>query len=221
MSYLVYNGKRVTSEGKYVGKWVTEIPQQIYFTSSGKVTMDSIPDVTGVKTIKWDMRLDASVASKMSAIFGDPTVLNDFLYVSYDYLPPFEQTTTGITYPVLRVQVRNNSPSPPVYVRIYNINSYIGINTTIEIVKGTGNLTSVKANNNTLTTLYSGTAVYDLGGNFKEIGGNGGTSIWNFEITGVSKWIGYPYGNQDSAWADTIDSNNGTVSGSPGTRNLL
>ena len=217
MSYLIYNGKRVIAQNKYVGKWSFEIPQQIYFTSGGSVDFASVPVVTGIQTIKWDMLLDASVASKIYVGFVDG-VSNDYIYANYDYLPSFEQTSTGITYPVLRVQVKN---SPGVYVRIYNIDSYIGVNTNIEIVKGTGSITSVKANNNTLTTLYSGSVVYDTGGSFSYAGGNGGASIWNLEIVGSHKWIGYPYGNTNAAWVDTIGSIDGTVTGSPGTRNVL
>lgn len=162
------------------------------------------------------MHLDSS-SNLLQTGFSDGTS-NDFLYASYTILSEFEQTSTGITYPVLRVQVKN---APEVYVRIYDINDYIGINTNIEIIKGASSITSIKANNNTLTTLYSGTVVYNTAGTLSYSGGNGGASIWNLEIVGSHKWIGYPYGNQDSAWVDIIGSIDGTVTGSPGTRNLL
>ncbi len=41
------------------------------------------------------------------------------------------------------------------------------------------------------------------------------------EVAGEHKWIGYPYGNTDAAWVDTIGSNDVSILGSPGTRNLL
>jgi len=216
MSYALYNGKMIQSESKYVIKNV--IPGQIYFTDQGIIDFPSLPVVTGSQTIKWDMNLDSSVASILALNFIAPAGGADFLLVQYGYLQAFEQGTTGITYPVLRVQVKN---SPGVIVRMYDINSYIGINANIEIVKGTGSITSVKANNNTLTTLYSGTGVFDAPADNKYISAEGGISIWNLEIVGLHKWIGYPYGNQDSAWVDTIGSIDPTILGSPGTRNLL
>ena len=200
----------------YLGKYVVKsiIPGEINLLTNGDgVEFSSIPAITGVKTIKADMRIDSS-ASQLTLIF-ETQGINDLLMLTIGPVPD-DSNIFGMV-----VHVKGNSTNPSPVVRpYYTIDSYLGQNISLEIVKGTGSVTSVKINNNTLTAkgngFFSGT---DL--NFKEFVGLNGMSIWNLEIVGNHKWIGYPYGNTNGAWADTIGINNGTVTGSPGTRNLI
>lgn len=209
MSYLVANDKyvKINNPGlKYLV--TTPIPDKIYFQTLGdKVAFDSQPDVTGNKTFKADLFID-STSSDMT--IGLMNALNDFLFISY--------TISADTGPS-KVLVVNTKNSPPYVLRpYYDISSYLNQVISLEVVKTSAVITSVKINGNTLTKIGDG--YFNNGAtSLKEISGIL-FSIWNVEVVGIAKWIGFPYGNTTPAWVDTIGTNNGTVSGSPTTRNL-
>lgn len=186
----------------------TAIPGKIYFQTLGdKVVFDSQPDVTGNKTLKADLFID-STSSDMT--IGLMNASNDFLWITYTLGPD-----TGPN----KVLVVNTRNSPPGVIRpYYDISSYLNQVINLEVVKTSSAVTSVKINGTTLTKIGDG--YFNNGGStVKEIAGIL-CSIWNLEVVGVVKWIGFPYGNTTGAWVDTIGTNDGTVSGSPTTRNL-
>jgi hypothetical protein len=205
MSYVIYNGKRVTSGGKYVGK--ISSPDKIDFlnSSTDNITFSSLPDITGSKTIKARMYLQ-DIASDFSLAWS-PASGNDYLRIDYG---------TGEFGVTLMVEVNYSANR-----RQYDLaaEGVLGVPFSLEIIKGTGTISSVKFNGIEGTNLGSSLQFGPQA--FSRIRGGDHSSIWNLEIVGSHKWIGYPYGNTDAAWVDTIGSINGTVSGSPGTRNVL
>jgi len=209
MSYLIYNGKRIITQDKYViGNAAPPEEGVIYFqTFSDKVEFVSQPDVTGNKTFTANLFIDSSTSSEMT--IGLMNASNDFLFISY--------TISADTGPnkVLVVNTRNTSVIRP----YYNIDSYLNQIITLEVIKTSSSITSVKINNNTLTK--AGDGYFTNGGTtLKAISGQY-FSIWDVSINGVASWTGYPNGNTNGAWVDNIGSNDGTVSGSPTTRNLF
>jgi len=115
--------------------------------------------------------------------------------------------------------VQTRGPSPVVR-QYYNINSYLNQVVSLEIVKTATAITSVKMNNNILVPTAGFFSPPDTTN--KNFVGAGGLSIWNLEIVGNHKWVGYPYGNTLGAWVDTVGSDHATtISGTPGTRKLI
>ena len=197
------------STHKYLINTAVIIPGEINLLTNGDgVEFGSVPAITGNKTITMDFKLDSS-AGNMTLWFN--TVgSNDYLLLVMGSVP--ETGSFGLT-----VQTRSN---PSRVRRYYNMNSYINQLVNLEIIKTGTSITSVKMNSNTLTP---NTGFFDPSDNpMKQFIGDGGLSIWNLEITGFHKWIGYPYGNTLGAWADTVGTNHATsILGTPGTRNLF
>ena len=206
----MYQDKMVTYQNKYVEKVVSVIPGQIDFLTSGdRVDFTSLPDVTGNKTINMGLWLN-DTSTNMYVAFSSGGQPGDFLWVTYGNVPELGQVH-------LVVHTKN---SPSLVRKAYNISAYLNMMVTLEIVKTSSAITSVKANGNTLTNF--GSLFFDnTGGPFYYVGGDHHASIWDIEIVGSHKWIGYPYGNTNGAWVDTIGTNHGTITGTPGTRNLF
>ena len=209
MAYITKNGLRIQSNGlTLVTKDIDPIPGQINLLASGDgVEFDSVPSITGSKTIKADLFIDSSLAGM--TLWFQTVSINDYLLIVIGNIA--ETSTFGLT-------VQTRGPVSTVR-RYYNINSYLNQITSIEIVKTSTSITSVKMGGDTLSGTNGFFSPSDT--TSKSILGAGGISIWNLEIEDNHKWIGYPYGNTNAAWVDTIGSNNGTVTGSPGTKNLL
>jgi hypothetical protein len=213
MSYLTYQNKRVVSQNKYVSNIAVVIPGQIYWTGAGGlVEMGTIfpVEVSANATVKMGIYLDSSAATFNMQIY-DPSI-NNFMAISYGTIP--ETSEKGLT-----VQTRN---SPSIQRKFYDFSAYLNQQVVLEVVKTATGITSVKANNNTLTS--TGNGFFDLGisGKVLRIGGTSGMSVWDWEIVGTHKWIGYPYGDTLAAWEDTIGSYDAQFfTGSPGTRNLF
>ena len=210
MSYITYQNKMLQSGNKYVSKIAAPIVSGVinFQTLSDKIEFASQPDVTGNKTFTTNLFIGSS-ASEMQ--IGLMNASNDFLFISYTI-----SADTGANK-VLTVNTKN---SPPGVIRqYYNIDSYLNQIITLEIIKTSSSITSVKINNNTLTKIGDG--YFNNGGSsLKTIAGQY-YSIWDVEIAGVAQWVGYPNGNTSGAWEDTIGSNDGTVSGFSTTRNLF
>jgi len=212
MSYLIYNGQMIQSNNKYA----VSINQPIvggvaYFdnASLGTITLTSQPDVTGAKALSAKFYLD-STSSRLTFAFMN--ALNDFLWVSYDIAPD-----TGAT-PMLAVNTRN---SPPGVIRpYYDISSYIGTIVEMEIIKTSSAIIKVELNGNVLTK--AGDGYFNNGATtLKSIYGSNGASVWDVNVNAAAIWLGYPDGDQNSAWVDTVGSNDGTVSGFVSTRDLF
>ena len=198
------------STHKYLINTAVIIPGEINLITSGDgVDFASLPDVTGNKTITMDLWLN-DTSSNMYVAFSAGGQPGDFLLVTYGVIPELGQVH-------LSVHTKN---SPSLVRKAYNISAYLNQMLTLEIVKTSSAITSVKANGNTLTNF--GSLFFDnTGGPFYYVRGDHNASIWNLEIVGSHKWIGYPYGNTNGAWLDTIGINHGTIAGTPGTRNLF
>ena len=210
MSYLNYNNQKLTYNNQYViSSPLPTVSGVIEFLSGGgEVLFDSLPDVTGSQTFKANIYIDSSTSTLY--FYSRDASQNDFLAVSYDDPPDWAGTD-----PVLMVHVKN---APGIIRQAYDISSYLGQIELLEIVKTAGAITSVTIGGNTLTKIGDG--YFDYGGNLKQISG-ASSSIWDVEIVGSHKWIGYPDGNQDSAWVDTVGSIDAVVGGSVSTRDLF
>jgi len=197
----------ITYQNKYVIKTVSLIPGQIdMIANPDGVSFSSLPPITGSKTIKADMFIKNNTA--FFIMFFSDGATNDYLIYYYG------NTEFGKRF---SVEVKNGAA----FRNVFDIEAAGLLNTvfSLEIIKGTGSITSVKFNGNTLTNL--GGFVSQGPSNQQKFYGSDHVSIWNLEIVGQNKWIGYPYGNTNGAWVDTIGSINGTISGTPGTVNLI
>jgi len=182
-----------------------------FLDGGGTVIFGSQPDIAGSKTFKANIYIDSSTSSLY--FYSKGVAATDFLVVSYDDAPDWAGTD-----PVLMVHVKNAAGPPGIVRQAYDISNYLGQIELLEIVKVTGGITSVTIGGDTLTKIGDG--YFDYGGDLKQVAGIR-SSIWDVEIVGSHKWVGYPDGNQDSAWIDTIGSNDGVVGGSVSTRNLF
>jgi len=210
MAHLTFNGQRIQMPGNGILDFTPgpTVGGVIDFQADGKITFDSEPDITGSQTITLNMYLDTDTSTLN---FSIKTPTNDFMLLTYNDPPDWAGTDS-----VLAVHVKN---SPGVVRQFYDISSYIGEITTVEIVKTSGAITSVTVGGDTLTKVGDG--YFDIGASsLKELGGSY-ASVWDVEIDGSHKWVGYPDGDQDSAWEDTIGSIDGTVSGTVTTRDLF
>lgn len=205
MSYLIYNGQMVDYQGKYVTK--EAVPDKIDFLNVGSdnVTFGSLPDITGTKTIK--ARIYIKDSSSSFSLGFSPASGTDYLRIDW--------TTAEDVFKTFMVEVNYTANR-----RVYNLTNegVLGTAFSLEIVKGAGTISSVK---------FNGIEGTDLGGYLQfgpqalsRVRGGNHSSIWNLEIVGTHKWIGFPYGNTNGAWVDTIGSIDGTVNGTPGTINL-
>jgi hypothetical protein len=213
MAYLTYNGKYIESEGKYITK--TAIPGQIFFDESSYINFTSNANPNGNKTFSMDYYLQ-DPSSGISALFQVNNT-TDFIYAVYDQVTSIEATISGQSGWRLIVQIRNANLG--LIRKIYNINAYLSGIHTLQIVKTTTALTSVKIDGNTLTAAANG--ILDLNSANSYIIAGRNSSIFNVSIAGQNSWTGYPYGNTDGAWIDNIGTANGIITGTPGTINLF
>jgi len=213
MAYLEYNGQMVIFNDQYV----ISNPQPVaggvieFLDGGGTVIFGSQPDIAGSKTFKANIYIDSSTSSLY--FYSKGVAATDFLVVSYDDAPDWAGTD-----PVLMVHVKNAAGPPGIVRQAYDISNYLGQIELLEIVKVTGGITSVTIGGDTLTKIGDG--YFDYGGDLKQVAGIR-SSIWDVEIVGSHKWVGYPDGDQDSAWVDTIGSDDGVVGGSVSTRDLF
>ena len=212
MAYLEYNGQMVIFNDQYVvGSPVPIVGGVIDFLSGGTITFGSEPDVLGSKTINLGLYLDTSTSSFN---FSSKTASDaDFLLLTYNDPPDW----AGTDY-VLAVHVRNATGGGLVR-QFYDISSYIGEITTIQVVKTAGGITSVTVGGDTLTKVGDG--FFDIGASSLKTLTGSYSSVWDLEVVATHKWVGYPDGDQDSAWVDTIGSDDGVVGGSVSTRDLF
>lgn len=207
MSYLNYQGKKVQMNHKYlIGAALAPVPDKIDLMSSYGVNFSSLPVVTGNQTVLARMYIQ-STSTTFSLVWSNGSTQD---YIRMDY-------GTGEYGSTFMVENRN---SPSLVRKVYNLanEGVLGVPFSLEIIKSTGNISSVKFNG------VEGTDLVGFLGfgptNLSYFRGSNHASIWNLEIVGTHKWIGFPNGNTTPAWVDTIGSINGTISGTPGTINL-
>jgi len=206
MKIIKLNGNLVKLNGKF--ETLTLPPREINLLTFGDgVEFTSVPSITGNKTITATFFIK-NATSKFTLWFHTAGV-NDYLFVDIGNVA--ETGLFGMT-----VQTRS---SPSTVRRYYNINSYLNQIVNLEIIKTATAITSVKMNTNTLSPTTGFFSPPDT--TVKNFGGLDELSIWDLEIVGSHLWKGYNYGNTNAAWIDTIGGNNGTVTGTPGTKNLV
>lgn len=209
MPYLKYNGKLVQTSNHYItGIASTPTPDKIDMISGfDGVTFSSLPVITGSQTI--NARMYIQNTSSVFSLCWSNGVTQDYLRIDYG---------TAEFGPTFMVEAKN---SPSLSRKVYNLASegVLGVPFSLQITKTTGTITAVT---------FNGTPGTDLVGflgfgpsNESRFRGSSHSSIWNLEIVGTHKWIGFPDGNTDGAWLDTIGSINGTIQGTPGTINLM
>ena len=178
----------------------------VYFNGTPHISLSSPPDVTGSKTIKFNLYLD-----EMTSIMGV------ILYFSSDVNDN------------LRVSLQNNNLyiTPglnPAVGKKYDITNFIRQKIAIEIIKTASVIASFSIDGEIQTEVSGVVSAIDAIGGFighdPIVGKFNNGSIWDVEITGEHKWDGHPDGDTDAAWADSIGSIDGTVTGIATTRNL-
>lgn len=204
MSYVTYQNKMVSYQNKYVHK--NPVPDKIEFLTynSDVITFASLPVITGSKTIRTRMYLKDTNSN--FSLGWSPASGNDYLRIDF-----------GVGEAGLALMIEVNFAANR---RQYNLTNegVLGVPFSLEIIKGTGTISSVKFNNIEGTDL--GSSLQFGPSDLKRITGGDSSSIWNLEIVGTNKWVGFPYGDTSAAWVDTIGTNHGTVTGSPGTIDL-
>jgi hypothetical protein len=206
MSYLTYNGAMVESVGQYLVKNFYVID---WDGINDIVTLSGQPDLSGTKTITFNMWLtkDTGFASDMLFTLG---------------LPPgniFAELDSNIIRIGISANVNIGS------TKTYSITGLTNQKLSCTIVKTTDAISSFTINGSPQS---GGTGVSTRNTELSAIGGDGNLSslledayIWNIAVEGIGSWLGSGNNaNTDAAWLDGIGSNNGTVVGSPTLKSL-
>ena len=191
-----------------------------YITVPGLLDFDGVndnvrmfpqPAIEGTNTFSFNIFFESYTATTdVFMVFSSGNDVNDYLMVSYR--PAVKQLF------VATKRIGGMSG--------YDISHLIDKHAFIEIKKGIGTITSVKANGENLTLLFSGLTgpwnttetyvgyhtAYDPPWKYLNH-----ALVWDLTIEGKNHWTGYPAGNTNGAWVDTIGSLDGTVLGSPTT----
>lgn len=168
-------------------------------------------DVTGSKTITFNLYVESTITGLIPVCSFNGDGSDDIFVV--DILG-----TTLRCYCKGSVAGTNGR-------RTYDISGLLDTLLTVEITKTTEQCLSITINS------VENSAAQSLSTSTGNIHGYIGTNrllsafanylyIWNFNINDEHQWQGQPSGNLNSAWVDTIGSNNGTVNGSPTTYDL-
>lgn len=229
MPYIVYNGKRVQVNQKYVTNNTPEetIIDVLNFNGSSYVTYPSYMDITAYSdyTVSWYMYLDIDDFPT-----SYPTILAQSAGGSgygYNRLIWFVNGThliidNGATYPLNNLGVSIAGKA----------NQVIKVEMDLTIGMSSYNVVDIRFNGvsqsfvntgigfGTVTNLTIGAA--NVGG-YQAYSMMHHMTIWDIDIPGIAHFTGYPAGNTDAAWKDTLDLSHGpvgTVVGGPGTRNI-
>jgi hypothetical protein len=176
-----------------------------------KVTFPSHADLSGNKTIKFNLWLTKDSGFAENALFSLGASLNN-IYVVLDSSDQFrigiaDDITLGST-------------------KWYSITGLANQLLACEIIKTAHGITSFKINSIARTQVGMGNSNYPTVYSTIGVGGDGvidylvDAYIWDIVVVGVGSWAGNPIGNIDASWVDGIGSINGVVSGNPSIRNL-
>lgn len=182
------------------------------FDANSHVELSSIPDVTGAKTISFNIYLISNGdESVLISILDDFT---DFFVVSCEY---------GVSDVTVYIYTGNESNSSG--LAYFTLGSeYIEEQLDVAVVKTAGGVSSVTINGLPISLtndfgFASNNAQAYIGAFYASslLTEFDGFLIWDIDINSSHQYPAQPLGNQDSAWIDTIGSINGTVNGSPST----
>lgn len=218
MSYLRYNGKMVTSNNKYVTGILGAPEGVLDFNNTYYVTLSANPDLSGTKTVRWKMWMDSSAGA------------NGYLFSIGSNQNAMQIYTSGTDLRCGNVN-RIMSTQGEKYISRANLAGYvlecIAVKTINEILWfQVGGYSSGDQN---LGSSGSAPTTSRFGADGLSSPGSGcaGMYVWDIRVessvggTSLHNWSGYGTApNVDSAWLDTVGSENGTVAGSPGIKTL-
>ena len=237
MSYLTYNGKFVTSEGKLtvsvatvdpvtgVVQWSDIQPPDFYDPDYGFVQFDEHPDVSGNCTISFKMFLEPNASTGHLFSFGDASVGNFYAYLSSQYVSGLGRQVYWLNVAEFFKQWRG-----------YEVTFHRNKAVWCEIKKSGSAILSVQVDSSILTPLVGGVPGPESGKTYRSrialggvfdassaLGSSGLRSayIWDISIGTTHAWSGKgPNANTNAAWVDLVGDIDGTVYGSPGIKEL-
>jgi len=180
------------------------------FQGDDYVQFSEDSSVTGNRTIKFNIWLDQdSGYSAGSGIISLGDISNDHIVASLEGSNMYFYTSTS------GGGTRNR------YCSITGFDNQVLL---VEITKSEESIDSVTFNGAS-QSLTNNILSKNTGGNDyvgRDVAGYlSNATVWNVEVVGEFKVLGYPGGNLDSAWEDQIGTSDGDVFGSPGTRNII
>lgn len=180
------------------------------FQGDDYVQFSEDASVTGNRTIKFNIWLDQdSGYSAGSGIISLGDIRNDHIVASLEGSNMYFYTSTS------GGGTRNR------YCSITGFDNQVLL---VEITKSEESIDSVTFNGAS-QSLTNNILSKNTGGNDyvgRDVAGYlSNATVWNVEVVGEFKVLGYPGGNLDSAWEDQIGTSDGDVFGSPGTRNII
>jgi hypothetical protein len=173
------------------------------------VSLSSIPDVTGNKTISFDMFMSSSAESSLF-ITGIRSGTNiDYIGITAEYDSLFFLIYVYIGTTAYEFIINESLLDNFLHVIISKTSSSATLTINGDsITSTTDSITPIGASQANIGGFNDGSAdVYSDSANV--------SSFWNFKIGSDPVYPGQPDGNLDSAWANGV--NNGTVNGSPST----
>lgn len=171
------------------------------------VELSTTPDVTGNKTISFNAYITSSNISNCFMINFVSSLTDGFVVSLNSNLLRFSPS---------------NDPADCWTIRTDSL-----VNTFLNIVvtKGVGEITSITINGVSYTDYGTGGYGLGTGGNYIGAFAGGFTLsdayVWNINVNNDHLFIGFPNGNTNSAWDDTIGSITATVNGTPSVTTLI
>lgn len=177
------------------------------------VSLGSVPDVTGNKTISFKIYVSSVSTFSPILMFRSTTISDSFAV----------WVNSGDLYCYAKYGTSGTNASGT-----YDLTGLEDTILNVVVVKTAEQIVSITVNSVENAVLAS-TAYAGQDANHMWIGryiNGAGTStyttalIWDVVINGILSVAGHPSGNQNSAWEDTIGTNDGTVNGSPTTTDI-
>jgi hypothetical protein len=226
MSYYTHNGKLITQNNKLVVSSQIEASIEVLdFDANSYITFPSYVDMSGISgevTVSWNMFLDVSdFGYTYSMILANSNgVLNKNRlnwFITDTRLIIDNGFGGGINNVAVDISgVANQNilvemvlyPGPQVLdVSTIKFNGVPQVLTDPGMNFGEAQDFTIGAYNNA-GSIINGTIMNNM-------------TVWDITFPTIGHWAGYPAGNMNSAWVDTIGTNDGSVVGSPGTRNII
>jgi hypothetical protein len=177
------------------------------------VELDSIPDITGNKTVSFKLFLPLAIPSTTKGIIdlwaGGTAGDHLMVYAAGGGTPRLFFQVSNISSNNFTIDYASisNQELDIVMVKTAGVVSSVTINGVPQVTSSVGSTTGQGITATIGRVISFGNLYYD-------------GLIWDLDINSEHQYVGYPAGNLDPAWADTIGSINGTVYGSPGVIDL-
>lgn len=224
MSYLIYNGKRVISDSKYIwGIPPENIGKILWDGVDDYVSFASDPSVSGSKKIEFYLKIDSNFPSDLTISNQNADIIR------------FEKDQNDI----LKLGLYPNSGNIAMDIIVntssslgksIDLTAYKGQEILIEVIKSTNSVVSAKINGNTqtlnnLNNIWSGFPRYQIGPRGFSPTSVSTFLVWDIKLytdpdttnTLMHHWAGYgyPLSSINNSWIDQVGSLDGTVYGSP------